>query len=1056
MVWIRPKGAGVRRNLLITSLVSSLLSLAVLAPPLPGDAPSPGAAPAPDFQREVRPILADHCFACHGPDAAKRQANLRLDTREGLFGRLPAGPAVVKGRPEASRAWLRIAAADPARRMPPPSFEKSLTAAQKATLRRWIASGAEYSEHWAFVPPRRTPAPSVRDRSWPRNDIDRFILARLEREGLRPSPEADRATLLRRLSLDLVGLQPTPNELDDFLRDGAPGAYERQVERLLASPHYGERWGRHWLDAARYADSDGFEKDKPRFVWFYRDWVTNALNRDLPYDRFVIEQIAGDLLSGPNGAGPTQDQVVATGFLRNSMINEEGGVDPEQFRMEAMFDRMDAVGKAVLGLTIQCMQCHDHKYDPFSQREYYAMFAFLNNSEEGSAAVYTPEQLQARAALFRTLEAQESRIRMADPDWQARLAEWERRRRGDQPEWRIVSPEPDPSGGQKHYVLDDGSILAQGYAPTKHTTSFTVTVRQPVRAVRLELLNDPNLPLGGPGRSIYGLCALTEFKVTARPASGSGAATEVRIASATADANPEEAPLDPGFDDRSNKRRVTGPIAYAVDRKVETAWGLDIGAGRSNVPRKAVFVLEKPIDHPGGSELTFHLEQMHGGWNSDDNQNNNLGRFRFSVTSALDAEADPLPTAVREALGVPAEQRSAQQARAVFNAWWPTEARWAAEAAERERLWRTHPRPASQLVLRERERPRSTHVLQRGDFLKPAARVAGGVPAALHPLGRTDEPGRLALARWLVDRRSPTTARAIVNRVWQAYFGTGLCATVEELGRQSEPPSHPELLDTLAVEFMESGWSLKRLHRRIVTSAVYRQSSRVRPELLRRDPFNRLLARASRLRVEAEIVHDIALHAGGLLNTRVGGTSVYPPAPGFLFLPPASYGPKKWREETGPDRYRRAHYTFRYRSVPHPPLQAFDAPNGDFVCVRRARSNTPLQALVTLNEPLFIEGARALATRALECGPGDGDRLRDAFRRCVSRDPGPAEAQILLKLLADQEQRFASGQADPLPLAFPDPKSPGPQPAGATPARLAAWTAVARVLLNLDETITRE
>jgi hypothetical protein len=895
--------------------------------------------------------------------------------------------------------------------------------------------------------------PKTRRSDWIRNPIDAFVLARLEAEGLSPSPEADRATLLRRLSLDLIGLPPKPEELDAFLADRAPGAYERQVDRLLASPHYGERWGRHWLDAARYADSDGFEKDKQRFVWFYRDWVINAFNRDLPYDRFVTEQVAGDLL--PN---PTQDQLVATGFLRNSMINEEGGVDPEQFRMEAMFDRMDAIGKSVLGVTIQCAQCHNHKFDPLKQEEYYKLFAFLNNSNEGSTVVYTPAEQQKRAEIFRRVREIEAALQHRSPDWQQRMNAWEQQVTANQPDWQVVRPSVDDisTGGQKYLLQSDGSFLAAGYAPTKHRAKFTVTTDlKDITAVRLELMTDPNLPRNGPGRSLYGTAALTEFEVEAAPAEDAKKSAKVKIVKATADLNPPETELLPIYYDKTDRRRVTGPIGFAIDGKDETAWGTDAGPGRRNQPRKAVFVFEKPISNPAGTILTFYLKQNHGGWNSDDNQSHNLGRFRLSITSAADPVADPVPANVREILSVPREQRSPAQMDAVFSYWMTTVPEWKEATAEIDSLWKQHPEGESQLVMNDRAEKRTTHILTRGDFLKPAAEVQAGVPAFLNPLPEGAPVNRLTLARWLVDRKAPTTARAFVNRMWQAYFGTGIVATSEDFGKQCEPPSHPELLDWLAVEFMDQGWSVKRMQRLIVTSSTYRQVSRSTPELLQKDPYNRLLARGPRVRVEGEVVRDIALAASGLLNESVGGPSVFPPAPEFLFLPPVSYGPKQWHEEHGPNRYRRALYTFRYRSVPYPVLQNFDAPNGDVSCVRRSRSNTPLQALTTLNEALFVESAQALALKTLrEGGSSDTARLDFAFRRTLSRVPTDGERSELLNLLTTQQRRLAEGWISARDLAgIKDPKV---LPSGITPVQAAAWTAVSRVLLNLDETITKE
>jgi hypothetical protein len=1001
-----------------------------------------------DYQRDVRPIFQARCYKCH--DARKQQSGFRLDLRSVVLRGGESGrPAVVPGHVEKSELIRRITSAEGSEAMPP--GKQKLTAAQVQLLKDWVAAGAPWpdslagdgtgSTHWAFRAPECPTLPAVKDARWVRNPIDRFIRARLGKEGLTPSPQADRVTLLRRLSLDLVGLPPTVEEVDAFLADPSDGAYGRAVERLLNSPHYGERWGRLWLDAARYADSDGFEKDKPRFVWFYRDWVINALNRDLPYDRFIIEQIAGDLLPGA-----TQDQRVATGYLRNSMLNEEGGVDPEQFRMDAMFDRMDAIGKGILGLTIQCGQCHNHKYDPLTQQEYYRLFAFLNNDYEANITAYTPAEQMKRAEIFRKIHEIEADLRHRHPDWQKRMAAWEEQAKKDQPRWTVVRPEVDATGDEKHYLLDDGSILAQGYAPTQHTTDYAgKTDLKKITAVRLEVLNDANLPRGGPGRSIKGLFALTEFRVLAAPADKSSAMKEHKIVRATADVNPPERELEKMFDDRSKRRRVTGPIAYAIDGKNETAWSTDIGPGRSNVPRKAVFVLEKPITFPKGARLTFKVVTNHGGWNSDDNQNNNLGRFRFSVTDAPDAKADPLPASVREILAIPAAKRTPGQVKAIFSYWRTTEPEWR-EANDRiEALWHEHPEGSTQLALQPLEKPRMTHVLKRGDFLKPEKLVTPGVPAFLHPLPPGAPLNRLTFAKWLADRRSPTTARVIVNRIWQAYFGTGLVATPEDFGTQGDKPSHPELLDWLAVEFMDRGWSLKELHRWIVTSATYRQASRVTPELLEKDPQNRLLARGPRFRAEAEIVRDIALEASGLLNDKIGGPSVCPPVPAFMFVPPASYGPKSWPESQGRERYRRALYTFRFRSVPYPTLQVFDAPNGDFACVRRSRSNTPLQALTALNEPIFLECAKALGRKAIEeGGKTDGERLAYAFRRCVARGPSAEEASVLLNLLEKERQRFSAPTAKPEDLI------------GRKSADLAAWTVVARVLLNLDETVTKE
>ncbi len=1029
-----------------------------------------------DFAREIQPIFAAHCAECHG--GKKQEANLRLDDKASAL------HVIKPGQSGQSRLLQRVLGVNGEPRMP---FNRAaLSQRQIDLIARWIDEGApwdsletrnsklETKPHWAFVAPVRPVSPTVNNKAWTRNPIDNFILAKLETENLAPSPEANKITLLRRLSLDLIGLPPTPEEVDAFLKDTSPRAYEKQVERLLASPHYGEKWARQWLDAARYADSDGFEKDKPRQVWFYRDWVINALNRDLPYDQFIIEQIAGDLLPPKKNLGATQEQRVATGFLRNSMINEEGGVDPEQFRMEAMFDRMEAIGKGVLGVTIQCAQCHNHKFDPIKQDEYYKLFAFLNNSYEGAMAAYTPDEQMRRANILSGTRELEAKLQERTPDWLAQMNAWEDKVKNDQPEWKVIQPEVDDisTGGARYLPQADGSFLIGGYAPTKHHAKLILkTTESNITAFRLELLTDQNLPFGGPGRSYNGLCALTEFAVEAAPINDPKKITKLKFAQATADVNPPETELETKFNDKSGKRRVTGPIGFAIDGKEDTGWSIDVGAGLRNQPRKAVFNLAAPFINPDGTILTFHLNQSHGGWNNNDNEQQGIGRFRLSVTRAAKATADPVPANVREIFASPRAQRTKAQIETVFSYWRTTVAEFAEQNQQIAALWKQHPNGTTQLVMQERDAQRDTFTLKRGDFLRPDKKIEPGVPAFLNPLPEGAPANRLTLAKWLVDRNAPTTARAAVNRIWQTYFGTGIVATSEDLGKQSDAPSHPELLDWLAVELMEGDgnlksqipnlkstkWSMKNVHRLIVNSATYRQSSKLTPQLQEKDPLNRLLARAPRLRVEGEIVRDITLAASGLLTPTVGGPSVFPPAPGFLFEPPASFGYKPWKEERGANRYRRALYTFRFRSVPYPMLQTFDAPNGDVSCVRRAKSNTPLQALTTLNEPLFLEAARALAIKTLqEAAATDAARLEFAFRRVLARKPTPQEAAELLSLLNKQHERFTRGVLNPWNFTTDDPNKPFALPKGITMSNLAAWTAVARVLLNLDEAITKE
>lgn len=1028
---------------------------------LAAELPPPASGPI-DFAKDVQPILSARCYECHADK--KQKANLRLDDRENVLRGGESGkPAIVSGKSAESHLIQLVAGVKDDEIMPPKG--ERLNAKEIGILRAWIDQGAKWPDelakgkakttHWAFVAPVKPNVPNPKNNSWARNDIDRFILTRLEKEKLKPSREADKVALLRRLSLDLIGLPPTIEEVDAFLADKSADAYEKQVERLLKSPHYGERWGRHWLDAARFADSDGFEKDMSRNVWTYRDYVINALNRDVPYNQFVIEQIAGDLL--PNR---TQEQVVATGFLRNSMRNEEGGIDPEQFRMEGMFDRMDAVGKSVLGLTIQCAQCHNHKFDPISQEEYYKIFAFLNNDHEPMQAVYSSGELMTLDSVRRQIQEVEADLQHKNSDWAERMAKWEEEIKNNQPKWTVIQPvvEDISTGGQRYLTNADGSFLAQGYKPTKHTVKMELKSELTnITAFRLELLNDPNLPLNGPGRSFKGTCALTEFKVEAADPDEPKKKSFVKFASATTDFSNAVAPLEPNFDDKSGKKRVTGSVDFAIDGKDDTAWGIDAGPGRRNQERKAVFVASTNVAFPKGVILTFHLTQNHGGWNSDEHMNNNLGRFRLSVTSEAEPKADPVRKRVRDIFEIPREKRTPAQVATLFSFWRTTVSDWNPANEKIDSLYKQYPEGTTALTLMAREEPRETHMLKRGDFLKPGKTVNAGTPSFLHALPENAPPTRLTFAKWLVDPKSPTTARVIVNRVWMHYFGQGIVATPEDLGTQSEAPMHPELLDWLATEFMSQGWSMKTLHRMIVNSATYRQSSKVTPELLEKDQYNRLLARGPRFRVEGEIVRDITLAASGLLTETVGGPSIFSPAPPYLFLPPASYAPFTWTKATGPDRYRRALYTFRRRSTPYPFLQTFDTPNGDFSCVRRLRSNTPLQALMTLNESVSMECAQNLALIALEKGgKTDEERVTYAFRRTLSRKPSKDELNDLIGLMERQRQRVADGWVNGYELATGKNEKPAKLPAGANPTQLAAYTVISRVLLNLDETITKE
>ena len=1028
---------------MIRPFITILLTLCALAGPLTA---APASTQPLDFTRDIRPILSENCYGCHG--AGKHKSGLRLDARELATKPLKSGDtAILPGKPDQSQLVKRINSTDADEQMPPPDSDHQLTPPQIASLTRWIAEGAPYQNHWAFTAPASPKLPAVKNQNWGRNPIDAFILSTLESNSLNPSSEADKTTLLRRLSLDLIGLPPTPAEVDSFLADTSPDACEKQVDRLLANPHYGEHAARRWLDAARYADSNGYQRDKLRVIWPYRDYVINAFNRDLPYDRFIIEQIAGDELPHP-----TQDQIVATGFLRNSMMNDEGGVDPEEFRMAAMFDRVDAIGTGILGLSLQCAQCHSHKNDPLTQDEYYKLFAFLNDAHEAQPVVYTADDLKKVTDTRRQIDAIETDLQTHSPDWKTHEQEWERNVSQNQTHWIILPIEYTGDAAEHWYVKQpDNAWLATPSAP-RATVSFTWVNKLPrITAFRLELLTDPNLPAGGPGCSPDGLCALSEFSVDVAPVTDPTQKTRVKFASATADFNAPTLPLERAFANAAIPARITGPIQFAIDGDNSTAWGIDAGPGRRNQDRKAVFQCEQPIaaavppfPQPAGSVITFHLGQNHGGPPGDDRSNLNLGRFRISATTdATPITADPLPKKIREILALKPARRTKPQTAEIFTYWRTTVPEWKDANDRIESLLKQWPSGATTLAFSPRPQPRDTHVFIRGDLHSPGHLVTPGTPAFLHPLPPDAEPTRLTLARWLVDRKSPTTARAFVNRLWQAGFGIGLVETSDDLGIAGSFPSHPELLDFLATEFMDHGWSIKHLERLIVTSATYRQHSTIDPALYAKDPYNRLLARGPRFRVEGETIRDIALSVSGLLNPKIGGRSVMPPAPAFLFQPPASFAPFPWVEETGDEKYRRALYTFHRRSTPHPALQIFDVPNGFASCVRRTRSNSPLQALTTLNESLYFDCAKSLARRTIaEGGDTDDTKITHAFRLATARKPTLDELTELKSLVDKQRRRFANTELKPSDRS--------------ADIESHAYTVLSRVLLNLDETMTKE
>jgi hypothetical protein len=1011
------------------------------------------AAAGPDFQREIQPLLAEHCAHCHGIDEATRQGGLRLDIRQhALEGGDSGTPALVPGQPAESEIVARIRSTDPDVIMPPPHEKKPLRPEQMRLLEEWIAAGGSYEPHWSFVAPTKGVVPAVAAAAHP---IDAFIRSHLAEKRLQPAPPADPARLCRRLYLDLVGLPPTPDDLAAFHRDG----YDKTVEKLLASPRYGEKWARHWLDLARYSDTTGYEKDVPREMWPWRDWVIAAINRDLPYDRFVIEQIAGDLL--PDA---TQSQVVATGFLRNSMLNEEGAVIPEEFRMVEMFDRVDCLGKSVLGLTTQCAQCHTHKFDPLSHDEYYGLFAFLNDTYEARSYFYTPEQLTDLAAMRAEIAAAEEAIRRQRPRWQAEMEAWAAGIAAPLPGWTPITMKEMYSENLFSHPTQrpDGSILIIGQRDSELFFEGDPAL-EAATGLQLEALNDGDLFMNGPARD--GVWSVGRLRVQVKKP-GSADWKDVPLANATADFSAAEMIVPRPASDEKNAKETDaappasptvsiGPVANLIDDDDLSAWRADRGSLLRHQPSAAVVQFAEPLVMPRGTKLRIALRWY--GTKQYGADNTAIGCCRFSLTQAAAPAAPPIDHAAILAARTPAADRSAADRAAVFDAWRKTVPELARLNERIAAAWGKAPRAATTMLhaaSRSAAQHRPTRLLDRGEWNRPKHEVRPHVPAGLHPLAASADPPRLAFAKWLVDPRSPLTARVAVNRIWQTLFGQGLVETPDDFGTRAPVPEYRGLLDWLAVDFMERGWSQKEAIRRIVTSETYKQSSAASAEAVARDPLNRLLARGPRFRPDAEVVRDMALAVSGLLTEQVGGPSVYPPVPKNVLE--FNYVQIAWPEATGPDRYRRSLYAFRRRSMPDPALATFDAPTGDISCARRLRSNTPLAALTGLNETVFVEAARALAVRALrEGGDDDAGRLHHAFLLCTSRPPSGYEQEQLLAFLAAQRQRLAAGWLDARAIAAGGPEKLPDLPAGTTPQDAAAWTLVARVLLNLDETIIK-
>jgi hypothetical protein len=1025
---------------------------------LPGSLPgseSESAAGNVTFNRDIRPILSDTCFPCHGFDANKRKANLRLDTAEGLVEVHEGRQAVAPGAPDRSELWRRVSSTDPKLVMPPPDSGKKLKPEQIAALKQWIAQGGKYERHWAFVPPVRPEAPKVTQADWPRNDIDRFVLANLEAKKLHPSAEAPRSTLLRRVTLDLTGFPPTPAEADAFLADTRPDSYERAVDRLLSEPQYGEHMARYWLDVARYGDTHGLHLDNERSMWPYRDWVVRAFNENLPFDQFTIWQLAGDLL--PN---PTRDQLIASGFNRCNVSTSEGGAIDEEFQVRYAVDRVETTSTAWLGLTMGCAVCHDHKLDPITQKEFYQVFSIFNNISENAMdgnAMLPPPSLPLPSP------EQEKQKK----DYQDQIASCERKLRDAatnlvyiDPASLTNAPKPDPT--EVVWVEDD-------FPP-----GADVTVNSGNEAS--QWVSKPAAPVFSGERSLLrvgkGLHQVFFTKSEKTFVIGSGASLFVNVY------------LDPADPPKSVM------VQYHTDGwKHRMNWGDEdaIPYGTKGTPEK---VLAGPLPEKGkwvrleveasrlglkpGMKVTgVAFTQFDGKvwWDKagmvaindparDPSQS--FAAWLKSETASGDGSQAPPP--IKELLKKkPADRSEADTAKLrehylAFVREEPGDPLLPVRAerkAAQEKLSALEKEIPATMISKELEKPRPAWVLIRGEYDKHGEPVGPGVPAVLPPLPAGDNTNRLALARWLVDPGHPLTARVTVNRVWQQFFGTGLVKTTEDFGTKGEWPSHPELLDWLATEFVRLGWDVKAFIRLIVTSATYRQSSAVSKDLAAMDPENRLLARGPRHRLDAETLRDNALFVSQLLNPKMGGKGVraYQPAGIWEAVGYTTSNTAKYTQDTGDALYRRSLYLFLKRTAPPPLLTTFDAPSREKCTARRERTNTPLQALLTMNDVQFFEASRQLGYRMLrQGGASDADRLRFGFRLVTSRNPQPAEDEVLADALAAQRSHYAAdAEAAKKAISVGD----SPVPSDVAPVELAAYTMIANLLLNLDEVITK-
>ena len=994
-----------------------------------------------DFNRDIRPLLSDRCFACHGPDNNKRKADLRLDTREGALAPLDDEGSlftVVPGDPDKSELFYRIITDDPDDLMPPPESKlPGFTEDEIALLRRWIEQGANYSDLWTFVSVTKPEEPDVEGEDWVRNPIDSFVLEKLEAAGIAPSPEADRRTLIRRLSFDLTGLPPTPEEVDAFLADESSDAYEKVVDRLLASDAYGERMAVEWLDAARYADTSGYQYDWFRTMWRWRDWVIDSYNRNQTYDDFLTWQLAGDLL--PDA---TLEQKIATGFNRNHPFTIEGGVIDEEYRVSYVSDRVTTMGTVFMGMTLECARCHDHKYDPVSQKDFYQLYAFFNNVPEkgfvGGKPLSAPPAIPAPTPEqeARLSEVEEQRkslhavLMKANPALDAEQKEWEASLSSP---WEIAFPsDSNSSAGTVFQKQQDQSLLATGTVPGKDINTFRLDLdpSTEVTGIRVEALTHESMVGNGPGRSSNGNAVLTEIEIFHLDADGKE--RKRSIAKVAADYEQK------GYE-----------VAGAIDGKPKTGWAFD---GNSNhAPHWIAVGLEEPI--PPGAETSVYVrlrfESQFGG--------HSFGRIRLALTSLANPTEAVAGSELSKLLEKPESDRSGAEREKVKRAFRSQHVSLREQARELARLEKEKTDIEAGIpmtMIMSDDQPRETFILERGMYDKPMEKVVAEVPENLPPLPEGAPANRLGLAQWLTSPDHPLTARVAMNRLWHQLFGVGIVKTVNDFGSQSEWPSHPGLLDWLAAEFVESGWDTQAMIKTIVSSATYRQRSDTSRKLLDQDPENRLLARGPRNRMSAEMIRDNALAVSGLLSRKIGGPSVKPYQPPGLWeeLTNRKNFQQVYEADTGEDLYRRGLYTIWKRAAHHPMMATFDAPNREVCTFSRSTTNTPLQALVLLHDPQFVEAARKLGERLVTNDRRVESWIQQGYEIVLARKPSEEEAGLLQDFLAGERERFRSNPEEARELlAVGDSEVPS----DLDPVELATATMLARTILNLSETITR-